>query len=83
MTASAVAAVESLNSAHRVAEWKSKQIKWKSGGCVFFPQRQAVAQPRGLTCKHGFEIVGGGGHHGAVHWKGLISIPGHQRDITE
>lgn len=35
------------------------------------------------TCKHGFEIVGRGGHHGAVDRKSFVSISCHQCDVTE
>lgn len=36
----------------------------------------------GPTCEHGFEIVGGGGHHGTVYRESFIAIPSHQRDVT-
>lgn len=35
-----------------------------------------------LACEHGFEIVRGGGHHGAVHGKGFVSVSSHQRDVA-
>lgn len=41
-----------------------------------------VGRLRRLACEHGFEIVGGGSHHGAVYREGFVSVSGHQGDIT-
>lgn len=35
-----------------------------------------------LTCEHGFEIVGRGGHHGAVYGESFVAVPSHQCDVT-
>lgn len=35
-----------------------------------------------LACEHGFEIVGGGGHHRSVYGERFVSVSSHQCDIT-
>lgn len=42
----------------------------------------AVGRLCRLACEHGFEIVGGGGHHSAVYGERFISVSSHQCDIT-
>lgn len=43
---------------------------------------QTVGRLCRLACEHGFEIVGGGGHHSAVYGERFISVSSHQCDIT-
>ena len=37
----------------------------------------------GLTGKHGFEVVAGGGHDDPVDGEGLTGVTGNQDDITQ